>query len=185
MRIIAGVDRGRRLFAPPGRDTRPTADRVKEAMFSVLAAYLPGARVLDVFAGSGALSLEALSRGAQTAVLIDKNRKASAAIARNIALCNAQTQTQLLVGEATRLLAGLSGTFDLVFLDPPYQKGYIAQIEPYMPPLLATDAVVVLETAANEPERFTLPCWQLWKESKYGDAAVFYYQYQKEANCNG
>lgn len=185
MRIIAGVNRGRRLFAPSGRDTRPTADRVKEAIFSVLAAYLPDARVLDVFAGSGALSLEALSRGAQTAVLIDKDRKASAAIARNIALCNAQEQTHLLVGEATRLLTSLSGFFDLVFLDPPYQKGHIAQIEPYIMPLLAPGAVVVLETAASKPERLVFPCWQLWKESKYGDTAVFYYRYQKEANCDG
>ena len=99
MRIIGGQWRGRRLFAPEGMETRPTSDKVREALFNIIRGDVWGAHVLDLFAGSGALALEALSRGAEFAVLTDASRKASAAIKRNIELCGAQEQTRLLTTE--------------------------------------------------------------------------------------
>jgi len=182
MRIIAGTAGGRRLFAPAGYHTRPTADRVKEAIFSVLMPYLPDARVLDAFAGSGAMALEALSRGAQEAVLIDHDKKALSAIHRNISLCGMAAATRVLSGDIVSVLPRVTGAFDLVFLDPPYNKGNIAKVEPLLlrEGFLAPEAVIVLETAAKIQERFEAPVWQLWKESIYGDTAVLYYRYQKD-----
>ena len=118
MRIIGGENRGRRLFAPEGDETRPTSDKVREALFNIIRNDVPGARVLDLFAGSGALSLEALSRGADSAVLCDKSRKAVAAIRRNIELTGDGSRTQVLCSDWQ---GALSGRFSLVFLDPPYR----------------------------------------------------------------
>ncbi len=182
MRIIAGTAGGRRLFAPAGNHTRPTADRVKEAIFSVLMPYLAQARVLDAFAGSGAMTLEALSRGAGAAVLIDNDRKALSAMKRNIDLCGMTASTRVLAGDVSNILPRLDGAFDLVFLDPPYNRGIITKVEPLLERkgLLAAEAIVVLETAAKTQERFAGAAWRLEKESFYGDTAVLYYRYQND-----
>lgn len=122
MRIIGGQWRGRRLFAPEGMETRPTSDKVREALFNIIQRDVYDARVFDVFAGSGALSLEALSRGAEFAVLTDASRKAAAAIKRNVELCSAQQQTRILPTQWQGALSSLKGEkFSLVFLDPPYR----------------------------------------------------------------
>lgn len=178
MRIIAGECGGRRLFAPQGMSTRPTADRVKEALFSVLTPQLTGARVLDMFAGSGALALEALSRGARQAVLIDQDRRALAAIGRNVELCGMSARVQIKKGTVPGVLTTLSGPFDLVFLDPPYCQGLVAVVEPALltADLLAPGATVVLETAAKSQETFSGACWECRKQSRYGDTALLYYR---------
>ncbi len=125
MRIIGGAWRGRRLQAPPGETTRPTADRVRQALFDRLLhapwagrALVEGADVLDAFAGTGALGLEALSRGAATAVFIERDRAALAALRANIAACRAEPRCTVLAGDALRPPPG--GPAGLVFLDPPY-----------------------------------------------------------------
>jgi len=126
MRIIAGSARGRRLAAPAGQTLRPTADRAKEALFSIIASYLPDATVLDLFAGTGALGLEALSRGAGEAIFVDHGREALALIARNIQLCGfAPPQTRLIRHDLRRGLPEeiIGRHFDLIFLDPPYDQG--------------------------------------------------------------
>ena len=129
MRIIAGRFRGRRLTpvgkGDAGAHLRPTADRVRESLFNVLAAYggLDGARVLDLFAGTGALGLEALSRGAAHVTFVESGRVAQGLIRRNVELTGSRAQTALLRADATRPGHNPGQAFDLVFLDPPYGKG--------------------------------------------------------------
>ena len=129
MRIVAGEWGGRRIQAPPGRGTRPTTDRVREAWMSTVAPYLPGARVLDLFAGSGALGLEALSRGAEHCTFIEKDAKALAALKANVAALDASDRTAVFSVDAVRYAASLeAGTFDVAFADPPYGKGFAAAL---------------------------------------------------------
>lgn len=121
MRIIAGEAKGRRLFAPAGSDTRPTSDRTRESLFSILAGRVPGARVLDLFAGSGALGLEALSRGAAFAVFCDASAAAAGCLRRNIESVGADEKSRLWQADWRKALARETEAFDLVFLDPPYR----------------------------------------------------------------
>ena len=129
MRIIGGRFRGRRLASVGKGDAaahlRPTADRVRESLFNILAGYdLPGgARVLDLFAGTGALGLEALSRGAEHVTCVENGRASLKLLQANIALCQAEAEVQVLARDARRLGAAPGAPFDLVFLDPPYRKG--------------------------------------------------------------
>ena len=124
MRIIGGQARGRTIVAPAGAKTRPTQDYVRESLFNILRWDVPQARVLDLFAGTGALSLEAVSRGAQDAVLVDADRDASAAIRRNIESARMQEQCRLLQKDyraAMEQLGREGRRFDLIFIDPPYK----------------------------------------------------------------
>jgi 16S rRNA (guanine966-N2)-methyltransferase len=124
MRVISGAVRGRRLKAPPGRLARPTADRVKEAVFNLLGGAWEGARVLDLFAGSGALGIEALSRGAAHCTFVDGDRLCAAVIRENLQLCGLVEKAAVVRGSALRFLQRRpKGVFDVIFADPPYQKG--------------------------------------------------------------
>lgn len=129
MRIIAGEWRGRRLKAPPGRDVRPTTDRVREAWMSALGPSIPGARVLDLFSGSGALGLECLSRGAAHVVFVERARGGLKAIEENVGLLGCRDRVQVVQADALRYLRGLApGAFDLALADPPYGQGLAAQL---------------------------------------------------------
>jgi 16S rRNA (guanine966-N2)-methyltransferase len=156
MRVVAGAARGRRLVAPAGTTVRPTADRVKEALFSSLAPLLAGASVLDVFAGSGALGLEALSRGAAHVTFLEQDRRALTALATNIATVSLPG-TAVVAGDAGRALAGGSALaghpFDLVLLDPPYalDEATLALLLADVVTHLAPGATVVVERAAQAP----------------------------------
>jgi 16S rRNA (guanine966-N2)-methyltransferase len=148
MRIIAGRWRGRKLVSPQGLATRPTADRVREALFSMLASRLgsfEGLRVADLFAGSGALGLEALSRGAAHCVFVDGDRAAVEAIRTNIAALGANGE--VLPGAAEH--ARLPGPLDLAFLDPPYGSGLAPAALARLP--LAPGGLASVETARGEP----------------------------------
>ena len=181
MRIIAGSCKGRKLHTLKGDNTRPTADRVKEALFSVLAPYLAGAKVIDAFAGSGALGLEALSRGADSAWFCEHNRAAAQVCARNIADC-AFEKAHLLVGDVLTLLPRLRMDkpelcFDLIFLDPPYRGDLLIRTVQIIKDhaLLADSGIIIAETAASTPP-LDLPFCRLQKEKKYGDTmSRFYY----------
>jgi len=131
MRVIAGRARGMRLRAPRGADVRPTADRVKESLFSMLADRIQGASVLDLFAGSGALGIEAVSRGAQRAGFVDRARASLEAVRDNVGRAGLADQAELVRGDALaaiRSLAEAGRTFDLVFADPPYEAGMAARV---------------------------------------------------------
>ncbi|MBZ0325729.1 MAG: 16S rRNA (guanine(966)-N(2))-methyltransferase RsmD [Alphaproteobacteria bacterium] len=155
MRIVAGKHRGARLVAPAGRDVRPTADRARETLFNILAARpelrLTGALVLDVFCGTGALALEALSRGAAQAFLLDSDGAALTAARRNIAKLGEEARATLLRRDARRP-GEAPVAADLVFLDPPYGMGLaeagLAALERHG--WIAPGATVVVETASNE-----------------------------------
>lgn len=169
MRIVAGRYKGRRLQAPPGRDTRPTADRVREALFQRLGA-LDGLRVLDLFAGSGALAIEALSRGAAHAVLVDDDPRAVAAIRRNLEPLRAGAEVHR--RDALAFLRAYDGpAFDLVLLDPPYSSGarLAAGLADLLPPVLSQDARIVTESDKRNPLPLGLP---LIDERTYGDVRV-------------
>jgi 16S rRNA (guanine966-N2)-methyltransferase len=129
MRIVAGEWGGRRIQAPPGRGTRPTTDRVREAWMSTVAPHLPGAQVLDLFAGSGALGLEALSRGAAHATFVEQDPKAVAALKANIDLLDTADRATVFRTDALKYAAALEGmAFDVAFADPPYGKGIAAAL---------------------------------------------------------
>ena len=158
MRIVAGAWRGRPLVAPPGGTTRPTADRVRQALFDMLLhapwggrGIVEGARVLDVFAGTGAFGLEALSRGAAHATFVEQDPAALAALRANIATCRAQDRCEVLAVDALALPAGEPA--GLVFLDPPYRQGLLPAAIARLQAVhrLAPGAVMVVETARDEP----------------------------------
>lgn len=176
MRIISGEARGKIISAPTGTKTRPTTERVREAIFSALNPFLAGAQVLDAFAGSGALGLEAISRGAKSAVFCDIDRLAVGVIRKNIAACRFEDRARVYSGDTVKTMTRLSG-FDVVLLDPPYNRGFIGAVEPILlgEGFLNLGAVVMLETAAKEPELFTDERWELYRQKTYGDTAVYYF----------
>jgi 16S rRNA (guanine966-N2)-methyltransferase len=153
VRIVAGSCKGTRLAAPKGVGTRPTSDKVREAIFSIIGP-VDGLTVLDLFAGSGALGLEALSRGATRAVLVDADHDAIRAIERNVEKL-ALDRAVVVRSDATRFLARERGRYDLVFLDPPYElvESLRMPLAERLPRVLGTDATVCYETAASvEPD---------------------------------
>ena len=128
MRIISGQHKGRRLQSISGADVRPTADHVREALFNILSQNVSGSCVLDLFAGTGALGIEALSRGAQYAVFIDKASRPLAALRKNLQNFGLLTQSQVIrwnISKNLNCLKPFRNQFDLVFMDPPYQKGLV------------------------------------------------------------
>lgn len=180
MRIIAGKAKGRKLAAPRGRHTRPTADRVKEAIFSVIAPIISGSRVLDPFAGSGALGLEALSRGALEAVMIENHWPAFKVLQQNLQH-SALPGGLIYRGDCRKIISAQKGYFDLIFLDPPYNRGYLLQVLKLLlaGDLLAEAAMLIIETAAKEPEDFLLPGIHVDKGNFYGETAVYFCRSQK------
>ena len=151
MRIIAGAWKGRRLDAPRWEGLRPTSDKLRETLFNVIARRVPGTRVLDAFAGTGALGLEALSRGADSAVFVEKDRRAAALIAVNADRCGARDRCAIIRGTAEQVLqhAIAGDPFDLVMLDPPYTFEPLADVVLAAARHLAPGGVIVLEHATR------------------------------------
>lgn len=178
MRIIAGEMRGRRLKTPAGCQTRPTADKVKGAIFNVLQDKIPGSVVLDLFAGTGNLAIEALSRGAKKAVLVESNPEAQKVIRENITLTRISDKARLYPVDAFAFLAhSQTEIFDLIFLDPPYKKDLITRVlrELVGSGLLQPEGVIIAETAKNE-EVITGKAFEVRKTGEYGDTKIWYLQ---------
>jgi len=173
VRVIAGTYKGRRLQAPPGLDTRPTSDRVREALFSILGApRVERARVLDLFAGSGAMGIEALSRGAAEATFVDGAAPAIRAIGANLAAVGADAE--VVRADARRFLGAASRRprqYDLVFLDPPYRLAASLgrELSEALAAVLAPGAAVVAESDRRAPLEVDLP---LEVERRYGDTLI-------------
>jgi 16S rRNA (guanine966-N2)-methyltransferase len=148
MRIIAGANRGAKIFAPKGRETRPTSDRVREAAFNLIGP-VDGATVLDLFAGSGAMGLEALSRGAATATFVESDREACHAIERNLDKLGL-TGATVLCRDAFQALTAAPRAYDLILCDPPYGFTHHDLLAPYLAKALAPDGLLVYETSARE-----------------------------------
>jgi 16S rRNA (guanine966-N2)-methyltransferase len=187
MRIVAGRFRGRSLIAPTGSTTRPTADRTRQALFDVLvhapwAVELEGARVIDLFAGSGALGLEALSRGAAFALFVETDEAARGAIRDNVEALQLFGETRIHRRDATDLgprPASAGNVFDLAFLDPPYRQslGERALASLAAGGWLASGATIVLERAADEPEPIT-PGFELLDDRAWGAARVWFLRFE-------
>lgn len=177
MKIVSGIYGGRPLKTLEGKTTRPTSDKVRGAIFNMIGPYFEGGRVLDLYAGSGGLSIEAVSRGMSNAVLVERGRKAQTIVAENIHMTKEIGKFQLLKMDAERALERVSGEFDLVFLDPPYAKEQIvADIEKMAErELFSEDVMVVCETdkAVELPEE--IACLGIWKEKIYGISKVTVY----------
>ena len=151
VRVIAGRLKGRRLKAPTWAGLRPTSDKLRETLFNILAPRIEGARVLDGFAGTGAIGIEALSRGAAHVTFVDKDRRAAALVEENLAACGIDVGAMLHRGDLTEVLAGLprDTTFDIIVLDPPYDAVGIEAALASAALRLSTEGVLVLERATR------------------------------------
>lgn len=172
MRVVAGTYGGRRLVAPPGATTRPTSDRVREALFSILGESVHGARVLDLFAGSGALGIEALSRGAASAVFVDHSARAIASVRANLAALGIDADVRRMDARAAlRAASARTEAYDLVFLDPPYRRAAELgrDLSGALVAVLAPGARVVSESDRRDPLALELP---LAVQRRYGDTVI-------------
>jgi len=176
MRIIAGRHRGRVLTSPTWPGLRPTSDRVRETLFNILAPRVPGARVLDVCAGTGAVALEAISRGAASAICIESNRRAQALIATNRDTLGEEARCMILPGDALQMLQGAlaGGPFDVIFLDPPYDMPALDQLVDAATQHLAPEGILVIEHASRRtsPLRKGLPPT---RTVRAGDSTLAFY----------
>jgi 16S rRNA (guanine966-N2)-methyltransferase len=171
VRVVAGSHRGRSLVAPKGLDTRPTSDKVREALFSILG-EMAGLRVLDLFAGSGALAIEALSRGAAEATLVDRSEPAIAAILSNLTALQLQAEVRRLPAAAfLRAARARRRQYDLIFVDPPYRRASSlgGELSTALAPVLAPGGRVVTESDRRAPLELDLP---LLDERGYGDTLI-------------
>lgn len=185
MRIIGGEARGRRLFAPEGDETRPTSDKVREALFNIIRGDVWGAHVLDLFAGSGALGLEAISRGAESAVFCDVSKKAVAAVKRNIELMRCADKTRVIQGDWRSAVAG---RYSLVFIDPPYRltEVYAQAADALISGgHLTGDALIVMERAADKPIKGLDERFEIIDERKYRDTALTFVRIRQAEKGGG
>ncbi|MBQ3087231.1 MAG: 16S rRNA (guanine(966)-N(2))-methyltransferase RsmD [Clostridia bacterium] len=150
MRVITGSARGRKLVTPDGMEVRPTLDKVKEGLFSAIQFEIEGRDVLDLFAGSGQLGVEALSRGASSCVFVDSSKKSVHAVTTNVSACGFQNQSKVLTGDALSYIKSCMQTFGIVFLDPPYGMKWIDKVLPFVVDHVEQGGIIVCETDLKE-----------------------------------
>lgn len=184
MRIIAGELKGRRLYAPKDGRIRPTTDKVKESIFSMIAAYLEDAVVIDLFSGTGNLGLEALSRGAKRCYFGDKSRESLELTRQNIAYCRQEKRSTAILGDFEYVLKKIPEKADLIFLDPPYKQGLLYDCFDMISELsmLTEDGVIVAEHSADEPLADRLSGYVKFKEKVYGTISISIYATDLEEN---
>ncbi len=177
MRVISGRARGLKLLAPDGLGTRPTTDRVKESVFNILMPYIPCENVLDLFSGSGAMGIEALSRGCKACVFVEKDKNALDIIHKNLEKARFLSEANVIAGDALDYLKRCKISFNLIFLDPPYNMGLLKPVfdSIYESNLLKDNGVIVVETEALgetvDDDRFTCI-----KSAKYGKTVISVYK---------
>ena len=176
MRVITGEARGRRLTAPAGLDTRPTTDLVKEAVFSIIQFEVPGAHVLDLFAGSGQMGVEALSRGAASAVFVDSGRAAITAVRENLEVCGFTDRARVYAMDAKAYLASCAERFDIAFLDPPYGSGAPEALLAALARRMNENGVILCETQRGDTVPETAGPLRLTKQYRYGKTMVHLYR---------
>jgi len=177
MRIISGTSKGRKLATPKNLSLRPTSDRVKESIFNILRGQIEGRAVLDLFAGTGNLGIEALSRGAKKVVFVDKDKRALRLIQRNVAQFGLAERSEVLPIDANRAIGLLKQRwilFDLIFMDPPYEQGLIERtlrkLNPH--PIYHKDSVLVVEHHRREILPDAAFGWDLIRQRQMGDTVV-------------
>lgn len=188
MRVIAGSRRGMTLAAVPGEETRPTADRVKEATFNVIQDHIVDANVLDVFAGTGAIGIEALSRGARSCLFIEQNPAAIKVLRKNISKARFEDLSEIRVGESLSVLKGLSNRekFDIIYLDPPYAAGLYERALTLIANkhMLSENGIIIVEAAKNTLFSCIDKVFLTYKTKTYGDTSVTYFT-QKHGESGG
>ncbi|WP_017753608.1 16S rRNA (guanine(966)-N(2))-methyltransferase RsmD [Calidifontibacillus oryziterrae] len=189
MRVIAGTCKGRPLRAVPGSNTRPTTDKIKESMFNIIGPYFDGGQGLDLFGGSGGLGIEALSRGLEKVIFVDRDKKAIEIIKHNISLCKFEEKSEIFCNDAIRALKALAKrnlTFSFIFLDPPYNLKNLEMLITFIDDknLLTADGLIVAEHGAE----FLLPkrigSLQLKRREVYGSttAVSIFVQHENTEN---
>lgn len=177
MRVISGIRKGSKLFEFEGSDIRPTTDRVKESMFNLIQEYVPGGRVLDLFGGSGALSLEAVSRGAECAVCLDIDPRAIALISKNREKLRFDKEITVLKSSAEEFIASTRESFDIILMDPPYNRGFIRPImeKIVQKGILSDGGIIALESDYGD-EHGELDGLTVINQRRYGRTYVTVYQ---------
>lgn len=178
MRVIAGKYKGRKLFSPEDSSVRPTTDKVKEACFSILTNDIYDARVLDLFAGTGGLGIEALSRGASYCLFADASRKSLNLVKQNLEHCKVEEETRIAAGDYSKVLKSLAGRiedgreepFDIILLDPPYDAGFLEEVFRLIAEggVLAPDGIIVAEHRKQIELPDELHGFTRTKERRYG-----------------
>jgi len=187
MRIISGTSKGRKLVTPKGSSVRPTSDRVKESIFNILGGEVEGKAVLDLFAGTGNLGIEALSRGAKKAIFVEKGWQGLRLIRQNLLQCGMVERAEIISKDAIRSIGFLNQrgeSFDLILMDPPYEKGLIQRIlnKLHAHPIYRDDAILVIEHGRREPLPKHLWGWELIRQRQIGDTIISFLIPQKDRN---
>ncbi len=180
MRIIAGSVKGRILYSPKGKHIRPTSDRIKEALFSIIAYWLNGAKVLDLYAGTGSLGIEGLSRGASGAVFVDRDRESVRTIKKNLQITNYTSKATIIQMDADLALTYLAEnnfTFDIIFMDPPYGKIEVADMvgKIVLNNLLTQEGIIIIEHSSRDRITVDIAGVELWQRRFYGDSGLSFY----------
>lgn len=175
MRVITGAARGRRLESPTGDDVRPTADVVKEAVFSIIQFSVEGSVFLDAFAGSGQMGIEAISRGAEKAYFIDSSRRSMSVIKKNITLCGFEDKAVTQSMDTISFLSGTREKFDTVFLDPPYRTGLLQKALELSPRVTDPSGYIICEHPREEKLPDKVDDFTLKKEYRYGKIVISVY----------
>lgn len=175
LRVISGSARGKKLISLEGLDVRPTLDRVKESVFNMIAFDIGDASVLDLFCGSGALGIEALSRGAKRAVFVDKNADALSVTKQNLTATRLDDNAKLVQSDSIVYLQNTPDVFDIILIDPPYQAQLYERVlqEIAERKLLAPDGIIVVESAENDPPEIPTGLFSSVREKKYGKVKIF------------
>lgn len=178
MRVITGTARGRKLKTLEGMDTRPTTDRIKESIFNIVQFDIPGRRVLDLFGGSGQMAIEAVSRGARSAVVVDNAQAATKIIAENVKNCGFEANISVVASDFSNYLRSAEGMFDVIFLDPPYKGNLISRALCQICEIdILSDGGIILCETARETELPELPApYAKGREYQYGKTKITVYR---------
>lgn len=180
MRVITGTARGRVLRTLEGEDVRPTTDRVKEAIFSMIQFETEGRRVLDLFAGSGQLGIEALSRGAAYATFTDMSAESVDIVKKNLLMTHLEKNSEVLRTEAISFLRTNKKKYDIVFMDPPYSKGILRETLPYVVGNVNDGGVIICEHPYGEEMPENVGDFSLYRDYKYGKIGITVYRMSEE-----
>ncbi|MCI9194143.1 MAG: 16S rRNA (guanine(966)-N(2))-methyltransferase RsmD [Angelakisella sp.] len=180
MRVITGTARGRKLAALEGVEVRPTTDMVKEAMFSILQFEVEGANVLDLFAGSGQLGIEALSRGARACVFVDSSRDSQNITRQNLQHTGLSSAARVAAMDYAAFLRSTKDTFDIALLDPPYEKGLAADALPLLVDKMSPGGAILCETRKGEPMPERVGEFAIHRTYRYGKIALTLYRRVEE-----
>jgi 16S rRNA (guanine966-N2)-methyltransferase len=177
MRIIRGISKGRKLVTPRGKALRPTSDRVKESIFNILGEGVEGKVILDLFAGTGNLGIEALSRGAKRASFVEKGRQALRIMQRNLLQCGVEGRSEIIpkdVNRAIGILRERGESFDMILMDPPYEKGLIQKTLTKLSShrIYHEDSILVIEHDRREPLPEIMEDWDLIRQRRIGDTLI-------------